>query len=154
MTTRILLARLPREFHVALTESLSDHADLVVVRQCPDEVDLLLEARHANVVVVAVDAQGMGLATADRVLDVRPDLAVLAVDWTRRRAWLCRFQATREQLPDRSLVDLARTIRAVAHLVPVPGNGLGAPEPLVSPLTAQTHSARGHVRSISPLEDR
>ena len=111
--TRIVLAALPAPLREAVWDVVRTQPDLVVTGDQRSEVDLLLDAPDADIVVVAVGDGETGVATVERVLDVSPGLAVLAVDWGVRRAWLCRREFTRELLPDQTLDELARTLRGL-----------------------------------------
>lgn len=125
--TRIVLADLPAPLRELVLDAVHAQPDLVVVADRRGEVDLLLDARDADVVIVAVGADGAGMATAERVLDVNSDLAVLAVDWGVRRAWLCRRELTRQPLPEQSLHDLAGTIRGIARRLADPEDPCATP---------------------------
>jgi hypothetical protein len=114
VTTRVLLGDLPSAFGEVVKNAVRYESDLVVIGEAMSEIDLLLDSRNADVVVLVADGSESGLAVVERLLDAHLDIAVLAVNWTAQRAWLYRQQATRERLPDQSLADFAGAIRWAA----------------------------------------
>lgn len=128
MTARVVIADLPQSVREAVEFALRDHSDLVVVGRPVSEIELLLDAREADVVLVAVHERSERmLAAVERILDANPDVGVVATDWSSGQTWMCRRSSVCEQLGEVDIAGLADVLRRAA-------------EPYV-PRDAATHSA-------------
>ena len=98
-------------------EALDGQPDLVVVGESGGEMDLLLKAERADVVILGPAAVLPG--AAERLLDEYPRLAVIAVDDRSARGWLYRLGLYVTQLDRVTPAGLATAIRLSTADIPI-----------------------------------
>jgi DNA-binding NarL/FixJ family response regulator len=112
---RVLLAEPPTSLRTVVRDAVGGQPDLVVVGESRGEVDLLLRAAVADVVIVRTDT--CVSAVAERLLDEYPRIAVLAVDVGAARGRLYRLGPHVTDFDRVTPAGLVSAIRlATAHL--------------------------------------
>lgn len=78
---RVLVANRPRLMREVVRTALSRHADMEVVGEVEDEIEILpaLERTHAECLIIAQQEFGRRPAICDRVFDNFPHMKILAV---------------------------------------------------------------------------
>lgn len=98
-------------------EALAGQPDLTVVGETSGEVDLLLSAERADVVILGA-SRGLPCA-AERLLDEYPRLGVIAIDIEAARGRLYRLGPHVTQLDRVTPAELATAIRLATADIPI-----------------------------------
>lgn len=114
---RIVLAEPQTRLTGVVREALDGQPDLMVVGESGGEVDLLLKAEQADVVILGPAA--VLPCAAERLLDEYPRLAVIAVDGRTARGWLYRLGLHVTQLDRVTPAGLATAIRLSTADTPI-----------------------------------
>ncbi len=83
---RILLAGTSLEVQDVLATAVIRHRDLVLTPGARDEVETLLSAEYADVVVIEWRGDDRAPAVAERLLDEYPGIGIVAIDLKNDRA--------------------------------------------------------------------
>ena len=110
---RILLAEMAAELRAEVRHSLDGQPDLIVIGNASCEVDVLLQAEQADVVIV-----GMAGTTvppiAERLVDEYPRIGVLAIDLDREQGLLYQLRPHLARIAELSPSELAAAVRLAA----------------------------------------
>lgn len=111
---RIVLAALSARLRAVVGQALAGQPDLVVVGESGGEVELLLDAERADVVIT-----GALPCVVERLLDEYPRLAVIAIDAHAARGRLYRLGPHVTQLDRVTPAGLATAIRMATADLPI-----------------------------------
>jgi len=114
---RIVLAAPPARLRAVVREALAGRPDLVIVGEPGGEVDLLLGAERADVVILGETA--VASCVAERLLDEYPKLVVIVIDVRAERGRLYRLGPHVTQLDGVTPEGLASAIRLVTADLPI-----------------------------------
>ena len=110
---RILLADLSPAFERAVSSAVADQDDLAVVGSATGKVQLLLQAAHADVVVLEAERATLP-AIAESLTDEYPRIGVVAIDSTGHDAIVYQLRAHAERVPNSDAEQLIAAIRRAA----------------------------------------
>ncbi len=110
---RILLAEEAGELDAIVRGALAGQPDLAVIGDVSDEVEVLLHAEQANVVIVGMSGSAMP-AVVERLVDEYPRLGVLALDVDRDRGLLYQLRPQLTEIAELTPGVLAAAIRQAA----------------------------------------
>lgn len=110
---RILLAEQASELRTVVRGALADQPDVTVIGDVSDEVEVLLQAEQANVVIVEMSGTALP-AVVERLVDEYPRIGVLALDIDRDRGLLYQLRPQLTQIAELTPGVLAAAIRQAA----------------------------------------
>jgi DNA-binding NarL/FixJ family response regulator len=110
---RILLAEAAAGLQTMVHNALAGRPDLVVIGDASDEVDVLLQAAGADVVIIGMSSTTLP-SVAERLLEEYPRLGVLAIDVDRERGLLYQLRPQLTEFVQLTPAILAAAIRRAA----------------------------------------
>jgi len=112
--TRIILVDLGERLSSLLHDAAKADDDLVVVGEELEEVELLMHADQADLVIVGRSGTGAA-AMAERLIDENPAVTVVAVDPVENRGQISRLSPSVEDIAPVGVADLIAVARRLAH---------------------------------------
>ena len=110
---RILVADPSDTVRAVVTHAVADQPDLVPIETRYLDVEVMLSAEEADVVVVGM-VDGRLPALAERLVDVYTDLGVVAIDLDRGRGVILQLRPQLTEITDLSPPTLGAAIRKAA----------------------------------------
>lgn len=111
---RIALAEMPAELYRLVEQGLAGQPDLTLVAVAAGEVELMLEAAQADVVVVPM-RRGEIPAVAERLIDEYPNVGVVCVNLDAGRGVVFRLRPDLAPIEEVSPEAIAAAIRSAAE---------------------------------------
>lgn len=112
-TIRVLLAAKAVELRAVVADALIGQPDLAVIRDVGDEVEVLLHAEQADVVIVGMSGSTLP-GVVERLVDEYPRIGVLALDIERGRGLLYQLRPQLDQITGLTPGELTAAIRQAA----------------------------------------
>jgi DNA-binding NarL/FixJ family response regulator len=110
---RVLLAETVARLRAEVRDALAGQPDLIVVGDASDEVEVLLQAERADVVIVGMSGTTLP-STAERLIDEYPRIGVIAIDIDREQGLLYQLRPQLSRIAELTPAGLAAAIRRVA----------------------------------------
>lgn len=111
---RILLGEAPAGLHAAVRTAVVNHPDLVLVGAASGEVEVLLRAEHADVVIIGMSGATLS-PMAERLLGEYPRIGVVAVDIDQDQGFLYRLRPQLARIGNVTPAGLVAAIRTAAN---------------------------------------
>lgn len=112
---RILLAETVVGLRAEVRHAVLGQPDLIVVGDASGEVEVLLQAEDADVVIVGMSGTGLP-SIAERLLDEYPWIGVLAIDVDREQGLVYQLRPQLARIAGCTPAVLAEAIRQVAQV--------------------------------------
>jgi DNA-binding NarL/FixJ family response regulator len=116
---RIVLAEPPDELRDALLQALAHEPDIAIVADASGDFSVLLEAAHADVVIVGM-RQSRLPAIAEHLVDEYPLIGVLAVDIDQGQGLLYQLRPKLTPIDAVNAGSLVSAIRRAAEEIAAP----------------------------------
>lgn len=110
---RILLAETTAALRAAVRSALVGQPDLIVVGDTSGEVEVLLQALQADIVIIGMSGVALP-AVAERLVDEYPRIGVLAVDIDGQQGLLYQLRPQLARIDEVTPAVLVAAIRRVA----------------------------------------